>query len=454
MKRVLLISWFFPPLRGIASLRPGKWAKYLPDAGYWPIVITAEKSVYGDSDLPVEVPRGEVHEVPYFDPLMKARKRVLPPPPPVSGLPKPSLDHRLREAVFRLGTRLAGPFESRGCLTVPARMPGFYECWALSCARVVEEVLRRYGGEVRAMVSSSGPPASHLIALHVKRRHPEIRWVADFRDLWTQNPNFRGMFPFTFLEGALERRVLSRADAVVTVSEGLADALRTGCPAKVHVIENGFDEEDLNSIPATISNPGGFALVYTGTIYVSRQDPVPLFAALKALLSQRTARESRGILVRFLVTNRQGREHLEDLVASHGLRDTVRVEAALPHRDAIGIQKGADALLLLERDPVDSNDQGVLTGKVFEYLAARKPILGVGFGPGGELGKLLVSSGLGNPLGRDTLRIRQSLERMIAAKGAGTADRLVMPDEEFIARYSRKKQAARLAELLDSLSRD
>jgi hypothetical protein len=94
------------------------------------------------------------------------------------------------------------------------------------------------------MVSSSGPPASHLLGLHVKRRNPEIRWVADFRDLWTRNPNFRWMFPFTCLEGALERMVLSRADAVVTVSEGLADALRTGCPAKVYVIENGFDEED------------------------------------------------------------------------------------------------------------------------------------------------------------------------------------------------------------------
>lgn len=453
MKRVLLISWFFPPLRGIASLRAGKWAKYLPDVGYWPIVITAEKSAYGEADLPVEVPRGEIHEVPYFDPLMKARKKVLPSTPPAPGTRETSRDHRLREAAFRLGTRLIGPFEARGCLTVPARLPGFYEFWALSCARVVEEVLRRYGGEVRAMVSSSGPPASHLLGLRVKRKHPEIRWVADFRDLWTQNPNYRGMFPFTWMERYLEREVLKRADAVVTVSEGLADALRTRCPAKVHVVENGFDEEDLNSIPATISNPGGFALVYTGTIYVSRQDPVPLFDALKALLSQRTARESRGILVRFLVTNRQGREHLEDLVASHGLQTTVRVEAALPHRDAIGIQKGADALLLLERDPVDSNDQGVLTGKVFEYLAARKPILGVGFGPGGELGKLLVSSGLGNPLGRDTLRIRQALERMISAAEAGTADRLVNPDEETIGRYSRKKQSARLAELLDSLSR-
>ena len=453
MKRVLIISWFFPPLRGIASLRPGKWAKYLPDSGYWPIVITAEKSAYGESDLPVEVPRGEIHEVPYFDPLMKARKRLLP-PTPVSGDPKPSLDLRLRETFFRLGTLLAGPFESRGCLTVPARLPGFYECWALSCARVVEEVLRRYGGVVRAMVSSSGPPASHLLGLYVKRRHPEIRWVADFRDLWTQNPNYRGMFPFTCLERSLESEVLSRADAVLTVSEGLADALRTRCPATVYVIENGFDEEDLDSIPATVSGTGAFTLVYTGTIYVSRQDPVPLFAALKALLSQRTAREARGILVRFLVTNRQGREYLEELVESYGLRDVVRVEAALPHRDAIGIQKGADALLLLERDPVDSNDQGVLTGKVFEYLAARKPILGVGFGPWGELGRLLCSSGLGNPLGRDTLRIRQTLERMIAAIREGAADRLVTPDEEFIARFSRKKQAARLAELLDPLSRD
>ena len=328
------------------------------------------------------------------------------------------------------------------------------ECWALSCARVVEEVLRRYGGEVRAMVSSSGPPASHLLGMHMKWRIPEIRWVADFRDLWTRNPNFRGMFPFTCLEGALERRVLSRADAVVTVSEGLADALRTGCPAKVYVIENGFDEEDLDSIPATVSCTGVFTLVYTGTIYVSRQDPIPLFAALKALLSQRIVQESRGIQVRFLVTNRQGRDYLEELVESYGLREAVRVEAAIPHRDAIGIQKGADALLLLERDPEISNDQGVLTGKVFEYLAARKPILGVGFGPGGELGWLLCSCGLGNPLGRDTLRIRQTLERMIAAKGAGTADRLVTPDEEFIARFSRKKQAARLAKLLDSLSRD
>jgi glycosyltransferase involved in cell wall biosynthesis len=450
MKRALIISWFFPPLRGIASLRAGKWAKYLPDAGYWPIVVTAEKSAYGESDLPVELSRGEVHEVPYFDPLIKARLRVLPPATAAAGGMGRSPGRRLLDAAFRLGTGLVGPFEARGCLTVPARMPGFYEFWALSCSGVVEEILRRHRGEVRAMVSSSGPPACHLLGLQVKRRHPEIRWVADFRDLWTQNPNYRGIFPFTRLECALERAVLSRADAVVTVSEGLAEALRDRCPAEVHVIENGFDEDELCPIPAAPTRPGEFTLAYTGTVYVSRQDPVPLFEALEGLLPKSAGKAPPGILVRFLVTNRQGREYLEELVESYGLRDAVRVEAALPHRDAIAVQKGADALLLLERDPQTPNDRGVLTGKVFEYLAARKPILGIGFGPGGELGRLLVSSGLGSPLGRDANRIRQALEAMIRAKDTGTADRLVKPDEAVIGRYSRRKQAARLAELLDS----
>ena len=451
MKRVLIISLFFPPLRGIASLRPGKWAKYLPDSGYWPIVVTADKSAYDELDLPVEVTRGEIHEVPYFNPLMEGRKRLAPshaPRPADKGTP----DNRgFREAVFRLGIRLIRPFESRGCLTVPARMPSFCEFWALSSARVVQRVLRRYGGDVRAMISSSGPPASHLLAWYVKWKHPEIRWIADFRDLWTQNPHFPGMFPFTWLEKALERRILSRADAVVTVSEGLARVLRVHCGGKVHVIENGFDEEELESIPARISSPRDFTLAYTGMVYVSRQDPIPLFSALKGFAGRRETQGSPGILVRFLVANRQGKEYLQGLVESFGLGEIVRVDSAVPYREAIAIQKGADALLLLEKEQDAPNDQGVLTGKVFEYLAARKPILGVGFGPEGELGKLMVASGLGFPMGRDVSRIQQALERMISAKNSGAMYRLVNPDEAFIARYSRKSQAARLAGLLDSL---
>ena len=451
VKRVLLISWFFPPLRGIASLRPGKWAKYLPDFGYWPIVITADKSAYDELDLPVEVTRGEIHEVPYFNPLMEARKRVT--PSPTSGPTENGTTGKrgFRATVFRLGVRVVGLFESRGCLTVTARMPSFYEFWAMSGVRVAEKVLRRYGGEVRAMVSTSGPPASHLLAWHVKRKHPEIRWVADYRDLWTQNPIFPGLFPFTYLEKVLERRILSRADAVVTVSEGLAHVLRAHCGGKIHVIENGFDEEDTESIPARISASPAFSLVYTGTIYVSRQDPIPLFTALKGFTGRGGVQGSPGILVRFFVTNRQGKEYLQGLVESFGLGGVVQVNPAVPHREAIGIQKGADALLLLEKDSTAPNGQGVLTGKVFEYLAARKPVLGVGFGAEGELGKVLGASGLGFPLGQDASRIRQILERMISAKNSGAMDQLVDPDDAFIALYSRRSQAARLAVLLDSL---
>jgi len=451
MKRVLFISWFFPPLRGIASLRPGKWAKYLPYSGYWPIVVTADKSAYDELDLPVEVIRGEVHEVPYFNPLMEARKRVA--PFPTSGLKDEGTSGKwgFRAVMFRFGVRLVGLFESRGCLTVTARMPSFYEFWAMSGVRVVEKVLRRYGGEVRAMVSTSGPPASHLLAWYVKWKHPNIRWVADYRDLWTQNPNFPGLFPFTYLEKVLERRILSRADAVVTVSEGLAHVLRVHCGGKVHIIENGFDEEEMESIPARISASPVYSLVYTGTIYVSRQDPIPLFTALKGLASRGEMQGSPGVLVRFLVTNRQGKEYLQGLVESFALGDVVQVDPAVSHREAIGIQKGADALLLLEKESTAPNEQGVLTGKVFEYLAARKPILGVGFGAEGELGKVLEASGLGYPLGQDVSRIQQILERMIAAKGSGAQDQLVDPDDEFIGRYSRRSQAARLAGLLDSL---
>jgi hypothetical protein len=301
------------------------------------------------------------------------------------------------------------------------------------------------------MVSSSGPPASHLLAWLVKRRHPEIRWVADFRDLWTQNPNFPGIFPFTLLENALENRILSSADAVVTVSEGLARVFRDRCGGKVHVIENGFDDEELESIPPLASTSPEFTLVYTGTLYVPRQDPRPLFAAWKDLQGRAGVGGSPGILVRFFVTNRPGREYLQGLVESLGLGDLVRVDRDIPYRDAIAIQKGADALLLLEREPAAPNEQGVLTGKVFEYLAARKPILGVGFRSEGELGKLLVASGLGFPLGQDVSRILHTLEKLITAKGMGEMDGMVNPDEALIARYSRKSQAARLAVLLDSL---
>src|SRR4029077_14155662 len=118
------------------------------------------------------------------------------------------------------------------------------------------------------VVSSGGPPAAHLVPLGIKARGQFASWTADFRDLWTDNHIYTGLFPFTLMERERERRVLANADRLVTVSPELACRLPAKARKPVEVIYNGYDPETFAGLSAETEFPadGRVRLVYTGTV--------------------------------------------------------------------------------------------------------------------------------------------------------------------------------------------
>lgn len=198
-----------------------------------------------------------------------------------------------------------------------------------------------------------------------------VPWVADFRDGWTFEPPTLRPY-LTGLDGALERLVISRAEAVTAATAPLADYLRgrSGDRLVVH-LTNGFDPVlvDAASDEHRTLDPARFSLVYTGTGGLDGKDPRPFLRALQATLAEQPALSDELEVV--FAGNFTGAE-VEAMNAAP-LRGVVRTLGHVPHLRSLGLQQAADGLLLI----TSVQKSHVATSKIYEYLAARKPILGL-----------------------------------------------------------------------------
>lgn len=418
MPRLLLVSYYFPPANTIGALRAGKLAKYLPDHGWEPWILTLRDGLFASAGaLPVEVPAQRV----------------------------------LRADLGRLATRLAerrrgrtggggagrpgrGVWVRFSALFSDVRFPDRALPWCLPAIARGSELLRRERFD--AIVSSHGPPSSHLVAAVLARRF-RLPWVADFRDLWSGNHvHIRAGLPLR-LETMLERRVLGRAVALTTVSAPLARRLAALHSKPVSVLPNGFDAADYAGEPPP-ERADSFVIVYTGTVYPGKQDPGPVLAAVAALGAQ-------GVRIELHFYGSDA-PPLAAQAQACGAGAYLHLHPAIPHREAVARQQAADALLLLAW--TDPGSDGVYTGKVFEYLGARRPILATGPG-GGVIERLLADTGAGT-LVRDRAAAVARLRELLRQKRECGTTRL--PERaETLQLYTRRYQAGVLARLLEGV---
>jgi hypothetical protein len=211
--------------------------------------------------------------------------------------------------------------------------------------------------------------ASHVIG-SVLSRWTDIPWVADYRDLWTNNHGV--VYPrwVDKLECVLEKWVLKPADVLTTVSEALAAHLRILHNKQVEVVTNGFDEDDFDQ-PVTLLKP--FTITYTGQADLKVLNPSPLFAAMTQLQADGFITPET-FSVRFFGPSRG--PTLSALAEQHGVAPYVRVEGSIPYAESLRRQKESTALLMLNWSGRPA--EGILSSKLFEYLGAGRPILAVG----------------------------------------------------------------------------
>ncbi len=422
--RILVISPYFPPRNATGALRVHAFAAAWATAGEQVTVLTTRKRDYQrgaeikcDDFAVVELD----YEIPHFLERMRHSLRAS----PANGREGADGNGRfqnLKAAARRLQFR-TGIFGA-------GRMPDFTDRWVRPA---VAWASAQPGWDV--VFSSAGPYTAHLVALAIKLRRPAIRWVAEYRDLWVDNPLHRGLFPFTLRERWLERRCLRHADLLVTVSEPMAQTLRARTTAPVEVIYNGFDPAEIDRLPKqrVFPDDGVARLVFTGTIYPGGQDANVLFEAMASLRERTPDAAAR---LRLVVAGPTGDVWLKG-ARRFRVGDMVENRGVVSRSVARSMQRDADALLLVDFNP---GVQGVLTGKAFEYLSVTAPILVVGGSTGSPLGTLVSCAGRGVHLACDAQQIARTL---LALTGGGTVP-VGPPDVDFINTLTRAHQSQRL----------
>jgi hypothetical protein len=239
--------------------------------------------------------------------------------------------------------------------------------WGPAAAKTATSILRHDRPDV--VFTSSPPESVHMLGLLLSGFG--VPWVADFRDGWTFEPPTLRPY-LTGLDGALERLVISRAEAVTAATAPLADYLRTrnGNRRVLH-LTNGFDPALMAaaSVEHGTLDPERFSLVYTGTGGLDGKDPRPFLRALQVALAEQPALSEQLEVV--FAGNFTGAE--VSAMNAPPLRGVVRTLGQVPHLSSLGLQQAADGLLLI----TSVQKSHVATSKIYEYLAARKPILGL-----------------------------------------------------------------------------
>ncbi len=358
-KSVLVIAYFFPPLGGGGVQRTLKFVKYLPDNGWNPIVLTVREGGYDafDNTLARELsPDVRIIRTSSIEPTRfyrKVRARL-------SSNSNPS---SAGERGGKTGDIIRSLFDF---VFVPDDKLGWFP-FALS------EGKRLIKGKIDLIYSTAPPYTAHLIAYHLKRA-AGAPWVADFRDAWTRNSFKR--FPTTLhrnLEAYLERKVINSADRIITATEPLRREWLRAYPgldaSKLITITNGFDPQDFEGIEPEISDK--FTISYTGTFYAQR-NPYHFLKGLGELLTEKEELKDEirvNLIGKF---DRVSDGIIEEAIQRYGLREVVNSPGYVPHQEGISYLLGADVLLLVI---ASKEGEAILTGKIFEYLATRKPIL-------------------------------------------------------------------------------
>lgn len=421
-KRVLVVTYYFPPRPGVASLRLRGLAKYLPEHGWEPVILTAALPGTPEPDF-------RVIQTPYPGDITACWKRRLGLAGDKGFQEQIGVPRALRERKASFTTKIVNLLKA--VIVYPDEQKGWYP-FALE---VGHDLLKRERFD--ALLSSSGPVTSHLVARELKARH-RLPWIADIRDLWTQNH----YYPYGPIRRAIERklelRTLAAADALVTVSSPLAEELASLHRGKsVFAIPNGFDPDEIGSAPLTEE----FTITYTGLLYYEgKRDPAPLFRVLRELIDEGVL-DPRLVRVRFFGP---AEYWLEQEVKQYGLQRIVEIYGVVPRDIVLQHQRASQILLLLNWN--DPHERGVYTGKLFEYLAAQRPILAIG-GPKGVVAELLEETGAGVyvPQTEDLKRVLVEFYKEYKTYGQvqyhGRAER--------ITRYSHREMARKFAEVLN-----
>lgn len=409
VRRVLLIAYHFPPLAGSSGLqRTLRFSQYLPQFGWKPTVLTVRAHAYEQTD-----------------------NRLL------SQLPA--------ECEVVRTTCL----DARRHLSIMGRYPEFtalpdrWASWQLWAIRAGLRLCRER--RVEAIWSTYPIATAHKIGASLARR-TGLPWIADFRDPMAQvgyPPDPRRWQAFK----RIEESAASSATRLVFVSPSAREMYRDRYPRtpaeRFELLENGFDESSFDDLPTgdRVARDGPPVLLHSGIVYPSERDPTALFQALGRLASQDRIRVG-DFVIRFRASVHE--PLLRNLAHEHRVEAFVDIQPAIAYRDALQEMLVVDALLVLQG--ANCNEQ--IPAKIYEYLRAGRPILGLA-DPDGDTGRML--SAMGYPF-VTALESADAIERTLPAfLRALRESTLPVAARTSVDRYSRRALTGRLASMMDAI---
>lgn len=407
MKNLLVITHL-----AHASPRIPTICKYLPEYSWQPIILTPKTNIKVSNKIKLYETQG--YESPYGQSHISAIRQ--------------KFFRRYLSKLYRFYKEIN---------EYPDRELG-WEKHVYITYQEIESELEIEQQEIDVMLSSSSPIISHIIASNIKEKF-NIPWVADFRDLWTQNHNY----PFTRIrkhfERKLELKTLTNSNILTTVSEPLAKSLRELHKKPVETVTNGFDpelyQEDVNLTEK-------FTITYTGQIYEHKQNVELFLKAIHSLIKSNVILPEN-IEIRFYG---ETRSFLLSAIKTHHLGNITHCYESIPKQEIIRKQKESHLLLFLNWE--DKKESGIYSTKLFEYFVSKRSIITTGGHTDSGIQELLEQTNTGQCC--YTLdEIKQYIKQQYYNYKIGKL--VYNGNEAEINKFSYKEKARQLSEILNTL---
>lgn len=359
MKKVLIVTYYWPPAGGPGVQRWLKFSNYLPEFGIQPIVYKPKNPYYPTQDQSLKMTisaKVDVIEKPIFEPYALAK------------LLSPKDTENLSKGIIKSSKKQTKLQDSLLYLRGNYFIPDARKFWIGPSVKFLSNYISEH--KINCLITTGPPHSLHIIGKKIKDKFPNLRWFADFRDPWT-NIGYHSELKLTPTSAEkhkqLEKDVLQSADDILVTSFETQAEFQSKTSTPIHLITNGYDDEDVQ----VDDLDEAFSLAHIGSL-LSQRNPKILWEVLAELIKE--VENFKSFFELRLVGNVS-----EDVVQSindHGLKNYLSLVGYVNHQKAIEIQKSAQVLLLIEIDSVET--KGIVPGKLFEYMNAKRPIIAVG----------------------------------------------------------------------------
>lgn len=435
MKKVLIITYYWPPAGGPGVQRVLKFTKYLPMYGWEPIILTVKNGNFPaiDKSLSAEIPKDTiVFSLPILEPHAIYSKL----------LGKDSSD-AIPVAVLAEKENLSFKKKLMHWIRLNIFIPDARIGWYWKASRYAKSLLKERN--IDLILVSSPPHSLQLIGIKLKKVSG-LPLISDFRDPWTDVhylQNLKRLRIARYIDCRFEKKVLEQATVITTVSPSLLRSLKIKAPGSTFkVIFNGFDPEDFSELQDS-DNKGKFTLAYIGNFKANQNIP-SLWQALQEISTELPDFSKNFNLA---ITGKLNPE-IEHSITQYGLERFLRYEDYVAHEEAIKRMANASALLFII--PQAKNNEGILTGKLFDYLNTNRPFLSIG-PPKGDAAVILDKTKSGPMFDYEDKEGTKTYIKNLYSLWINDKLDTVRPNMNDVRKFDRKLLTKELAELMDSL---